>query len=202
MEHTTQDKIVTEAKKEFMEKGYQLASLREIVRKAGVTTGAFYGYYKNKEQLFDALVKEEYETMIRMYRETLENFFNYSPEEQFTNMQSITHQCMLEMKEYMYDHYDSVKLILCCSQGTRYQDFVHDLAEMDVEATHDFTKTMDQVHVQAKNVNPVLEHILTSGMFTGFFELIVHDVSREDADAYIEQLLTFYTAGWGSIMGF
>ena len=33
---------------EFKEKGFQRASLRNIVKNAGVTTGAFYGYYGSK----------------------------------------------------------------------------------------------------------------------------------------------------------
>ena len=43
---------------EFAEKGFRGASLRNIVKQAGVTTGAFYGYYNSKEELFEALVGE------------------------------------------------------------------------------------------------------------------------------------------------
>ena len=50
----TLDNIHKAAKKEFLDKGFQMASLRNIVKNAGVTTGAFYGYYKSKEELFDA----------------------------------------------------------------------------------------------------------------------------------------------------
>lgn len=55
-EMTTLERIYASAKKEFLEKGFQGASLRNIVKSAGVTTGAFYGYYDSKEKLFDALV--------------------------------------------------------------------------------------------------------------------------------------------------
>ena len=40
-----------------MEKGFQKASLRNIVKIAGVTTGAFYRCYSSKEVLFAALVE-------------------------------------------------------------------------------------------------------------------------------------------------
>ena len=56
--HSTREKILEAGKKEFLEKGFRDASLRTIVKEAGVTTGAFYGYYKSKEDLFDALVAE------------------------------------------------------------------------------------------------------------------------------------------------
>lgn len=55
-ENNTLDDILSAAKAEFSEKGFQSASLRRIVKNAGVTTGAFYGYFKSKEELFDALV--------------------------------------------------------------------------------------------------------------------------------------------------
>ena len=55
-EQTTLNRIFSAALQEFLEKGYQSASLRNIVKMAGVTTGAFYGYYKSKEELFEALV--------------------------------------------------------------------------------------------------------------------------------------------------
>lgn len=45
----TQTRILAAAKTEFLEKGFRNASLRTIVKLAGVTTGAFYGYYSNKD---------------------------------------------------------------------------------------------------------------------------------------------------------
>ena len=41
----TLEKIQQAALEEFSEKGFQGASLRQIVKYAGVTTGAFYGYF-------------------------------------------------------------------------------------------------------------------------------------------------------------
>ena len=57
---STLDRIHAAARDEFLVKGYQAASLRNIVKTAGVTTGAFYGYYDSKEALFAALVDEPY----------------------------------------------------------------------------------------------------------------------------------------------
>ena len=51
---TTLENIHRAAKAEFLEKGYKDASLRNIVKSVGMTTGAFYGYYKSKEELFEA----------------------------------------------------------------------------------------------------------------------------------------------------
>lgn len=46
-----------------------------------------------------------------------------------------------------------------------------------------------------------LEHILTTGMFNAFFELIIHEMPLDEAERYLEEMRDFYTAGWMKIMG-
>ena len=38
-------------------------------------------------------------------------------------------------------------------------------------------------------------HIIASGMFNGVFEIVVHDMPREQALRDVAQLREFYTAG-------
>ena len=54
---TTLEKIQEAAMTEFLDKGFLGASLRQIVKNAGVTTGAFYGYFSSKEALFASIVE-------------------------------------------------------------------------------------------------------------------------------------------------
>ena len=44
-------------------------------------------------------------------------------------------------------------------------------------------------------------HIIASGMFSGLFEIVVHDMPREQAHRDVTQFRTFYTAGWLELMG-
>ena len=67
IEQTTLNLILSAAMLEFLEKGFKSASLRNIVKTAGVTTGAFYGYYKSKEDLFEALVGEHYNFLLTCF---------------------------------------------------------------------------------------------------------------------------------------
>ena len=71
---STLERIHAAAQAEFLKKGYQGASLRNIVKTAGVTTGALYGYYDSKEALFAALVDESYRHVLDTYRAAVFGF--------------------------------------------------------------------------------------------------------------------------------
>ena len=66
-EQTTLHLIRSAAMQEFLKKGFKSASLRNIVKIAGVTTGAFYGYYDSKEDLFESLVSEHYNFLLNCF---------------------------------------------------------------------------------------------------------------------------------------
>ena len=55
-EKQTKKKLIECAKKEFIEKGFMKASLRNICKNAGVTAGAMYFFFKDKEELFESVV--------------------------------------------------------------------------------------------------------------------------------------------------
>ena len=78
----TLDRILDAGEQEFLEKGFQAASFRNIVKNAGVTTGAFYGYYKSKEELFEALVKEPADFFMNEYKKVQYRFKELTPKEQ------------------------------------------------------------------------------------------------------------------------
>ena len=88
-EKATRDRIHEIATSEFLDKGFQGASLRNIVKEAGVTTGSFYWYYSSKEELFDALVGEHYNHILQMYDDALESFWKMNKEEQREHMGDI-----------------------------------------------------------------------------------------------------------------
>ena len=63
----TIEKIKQAALEEFYTNGYAKASLRTICNRAGVTTGAMYFSFENKEALFQAILQplvESYEKML------------------------------------------------------------------------------------------------------------------------------------------
>jgi AcrR family transcriptional regulator len=47
--------ILDAAREVFRELGYDVATVRDIIRRTGLSVGAFYNYYRSKEEVFAAL---------------------------------------------------------------------------------------------------------------------------------------------------
>ena len=64
--------IIEGARAVFLAQGFDAASMNDIARAAGVSKGTLYVYFKHKEQLFEAIVEEE-------YRAQAEGLFDFDP---------------------------------------------------------------------------------------------------------------------------
>lgn len=51
--------ILDGAKRVFMERGYEAASMNDVTRAAGVSKGTIYVYFENKEDLFGSMIERE-----------------------------------------------------------------------------------------------------------------------------------------------
>lgn len=57
----TRERLLEAGREEFLEKGFEKASLRKICERSNVTTGALYFFFENKEDLFHQIVYETLE---------------------------------------------------------------------------------------------------------------------------------------------
>lgn len=198
---TTLERIHKAAFEEFLEKSFKSASLRNIVKKAGMTTGAFYGYYNSKEELFEALAGEHYEYLIERFKRAQTEFAKLPYERQPEVMGDISGKCMYDMLHYAYQNLKGCKLVLCCSEGTRFSGLIDEMVEIEVESTHSYQNVLSSLGHPSPKIDHRLEHILITGMFHTFFELVIHEMPLSDAENYIKDMRAFYTAGWMKIMG-
>ena len=198
---TTLEKIQEAAMAEFLDKGFQGASLRQIVKNAGVTTGAFYGYFSSKEALFTAIVEPHATALMGKFMWAQTSFAELPEEEQPKHMGVESRDHVAWMVGYICQHREPVKLLLCCAEGTSYEHFVHNMVEVEVEYTLRYMGVLRRMGRDIPQMSRSLCHIIASGMFNAIFEVVIHDMPYEQALRDVEQLQTFYTAGWSKLMG-
>lgn len=200
-ESGTLEKIQQIAIAEFLDKGFRGASLRQIVRNAGVTTGAFYGYFSCKEALFASIVEPHAKALMNRFVDAQLSFSALPSSEKPQHVGVESGEYIDWMVEYVYEHKDPVKLLFSCAEGTSYDNFIHNMVEIEEEATLNYLDILRQMGKDIPTLDKSLCHIIASTMFDSIFEIVIHDIPYDEAKRNIKLLRDFYSAGWQRLMG-
>ena len=197
----TRENILNTAKKHFLRDGLDGASLRNIVKDAGLTTGAFYKYFPTKESLFDALIDPYVENIYQIYDDVLADFEVLSPQEQTDHMAASSENGIERIVDYVYANYDSFRLLLKCGDSGKYADFIHNMVEREMQSTLNYMETLQRSGIDIPIVEKALLHMISTGFFSAVFQIIEHDIDKDTAKANIAQLKEFQTGGWERLLG-
>lgn len=207
-EKETKAKLLISAKTEFMEKGYQGASLRNICRNAGVTTGALYFFFQDKEELFASLVQPVVEMIQKlmeahMKQELLEveglekAVTEKSAEESQEDENAIGDDVYAAAKivHILYENYDSIQLLLLKSQGSKMAGCI--------EAFVSFAEQNYRALARAQSEKwgvPLPDeytiHWLAHMQIDAFVHLLTHEPDEEKAMAHLRDVIKYLVAGW------
>ena len=196
----TQKKILEIGKREFSENGFKSASLRGIVKEAGFTQGAFYGYYPDKEALFTALVSEAADGLIERFKSAQRAHFDLIKKGKTELSRKLSTEYLQLFIGYIYDHFDAFKLVICRSAGTRYEHYIDDLVELEVSITEKYYRLLRTKGKLEGRVSRELHRMITSAYFTAVFETVAHDMPQKKAFDYTKELAVFFNCGWDGIL--
>lgn len=101
------------------------------------------------------------------------------------------------MIDIIYDNFDAFKLIVCRSAGSGYEYYIDKMIDVETKNIVRF----NEAGIKMNDVRADLSHMLASAMFYGIFEVVDHDLPREEARGYIKQVQDFFNAGWDKLLG-
>ena len=191
------ENILKAAKAEFMECGFLNASLRTIAANAKTSPRSIYTRFSNKEELFDYFVKDYMQAFFRMFTDYLNGLSNKSREEQQDSRESASKHSLYEMTDYLYENFDAFYLLICCSEGTEFENFIEELASIEAKHTIKFINTISP---KSKEIDYDFIHFMSRAFFDGYFEIVRHRYDKKKAMEYIDKLITFNEAGWSQFL--
>ncbi len=194
------EKIIAAAKNEFLTYGFTDASMRRIASVAGMSVSGLYKHFASKEEMFSALVEPACEGLLALFRREMND------QEQFIGSGDVScwdtgHDAKLAIA-YIYDHLDVFRLIICKSQGTKYESFLHDLAVLEEETTLSFMKLLRNQGVTINDFSEKELHLLTTANINAVFQTVEHAFTREEAMHYADSLDRFFSRGWREFFGY
>ncbi len=114
----TRQRLLRCAKAEFLSRGFEHASLRRICGAAGVTTGAVYFFFQNKEDLFAQIVQDTAQQLTQLGHELASEELEHP---------DTGPDCDLRFMAFLYRHREEALLLLEGAKGTRYASFREEL---------------------------------------------------------------------------
>ena len=194
-ELNTREKILNAAKQEFLEKGFAGTNVRAIAEKAGVTTGALYNLFKNKDGIFEALVGGVFNEFLNIlaYNDVFEARELDMKAGDLSEITEMSRRRFLGMVDFFYANWDAMKLIACCSKGSAYERIFDKAIDLTEKETLRLL-TVDGVKMSRRI--KFFIHVMVTFHFDNLKEIFYHDLTKWEAADFILDFNVYHCGGW------
>ena len=194
------EKVKAAIREEFLEKGYEGASVRSIGARAGMSSAGLYRHYPDKASMFDAVI----EPLTKSVESWLERHKQESLERMERQLSGdILGETLFDLiKDVILPRREEFKLLISCSAGSRYENYINDFV---LQNQKDMMLTFERLRSEGYKVRDITEeelHILLSAYLTACFEPIIHGHDDEEVLRQLDTIRDFFLPGWQKNMGF
>lgn len=195
----TRKKLLDSAKQEFLEKSYMKASLRTICKNAGVTTGALYYFFQDKEDLLKQLVEEPLKGLISIIQSHFSEEMNMESAVISVQEDSADIKTAKEIVHFIYQHYDIFQILLTKSQGSAYEDITSRFAEGIEEHYNRLVERLSE-KLGIPRPEHYMIHWLSHIQIDAFVHLLAYERDEKKAVRYIEEIVVYLLSGWNNLL--
>lgn len=189
-------RVLEAARQEFLEYGFENASMRRIGEKAGMSAAALYRHCKDKEDLFEQTVSPAVQKIDDWMKAHISRCTESENQDLFED------SWIDLMRDVIYPDMDEYRLLLTKAQGTRYENFLHDFTEQHQRMMKEFLPLIRERGNDVREISERELHILMSAYSAAMFEPVVHGYSKQEAFRCLETLEAFFLPGWKQLLGF
>ncbi len=191
----TNAKIIEYMKEEFLTYGYEKASLNRISAKVGITTAGLYKHFKGKEDMFYYLVKDALDA----FHELTDSNVEQMEMEIFYN--PFADDWAEIWVDFIFEHYEGIKLLICCSGGSPYESFEEQLIEYEAAEDKRYAEIQRASGKKTREISDVQWHMLATAYTHLVLEIVRHDMSRKEALEHMRFVGDLLYPGWKNIYG-
>ena len=192
----TNAKILTCMREEFLTYGYEKASLNRIARKVGITTAGLYKHFNGKEDMFGFLVKDTLDDLEHLQKAGLEDMNSDA-----SGIDPFGDEWIKQLVDFIYDHFEGMKLLICYSTGSRYESFEEDLIRSEEESNKQYAQLLKDSGHSVRTLTDMQWHLLSTEYVHLLFEMVRHDLSKNEAIKHMDFVKSLLYPGWKEIFG-
>ena len=174
------ENILKAALQEFYEKGYKSAAMRNIAENAKIPTGLIYSYYKNKEALFDSVLRP----VLYDWERVLTAAHDGNSEEIYGLSKAET-ECLLNL----FEHRLECIILFDKSTGTKYETEKDRFVGAIEEHLNKYKKDISS--------DGIFVHIIANNFVDGLMQVMYHYKGKDWAIMILHKLSKMYLSGIG-----
>ena len=199
-DHSLDSPILESARREFLDKGFEKASLKEICDNAHVTTGALYKRYSGKEELFSAVVADTVRDLEEIIEQKCLTDRKGISDEALVKAWEMDSGYMMWWFRYLFERYDGFVLLLKCAEGTRYANFQHDWVEGMTKSTYAYYEEAYQRGLCSVRISEEEMHVLLTAFWATIYEPFIHGWQMEQIEEHSRLVCALFD--WHRTIGF
>ena len=196
----TYTEILKNAKTEFLQKGFEKASMRSIAAMTGITAGALYKHFPSKAAIFEALVQPLITQTLSIGTDFSDVAVHLFETKGSAAIKEAIYVSLQNLFTFVYSHFDEFKLLFNRSAGTKYENVRHEFVMADVAACKKFIGDLKQRGINVRPLNDEQLHLIYSAALTPFFEIITHEYSYKKTQEFMDILTDVMYFCWTKIM--
>jgi AcrR family transcriptional regulator len=186
--------IVRAALIEFKHEGYLQASMRQIAQAAGMTSGNIYRYFKNKEELFDAIVQPVYE-QYTVYMLDIRQKIGLSYVKEGADTQGYFNKIESTLIELFKAYSTELMILLNRSEGSKYEGVKFELVNLTFSILEGVFIAKKGKGIPLSKSDTALARMLASTIVEGLCLILRENEEGDTLRMLIDQFLFLYAEG-------
>lgn len=198
----TRINILTAARSEFLNCGYEKATMRKICCNAGVTTGALYFFFEDKAGLFRELVAEtaaEFEAFAdQAVAVEKEHSRKLVPAGKYLDG-DLDSENECRMMRYLYPRREEFLILMTKARGSEFEWFPNKMRALMTAAFEDFF----HLYVPEREDNTALYDLvplLVSWRLNSYLDLLSENLPLEEMLVRTDLIARYAAGGWNAIV--
>lgn len=196
--------IKNSAKTLFINIGYEKTSMRAIASGAGVTAGALYRFFQNKEDLYHAIFDDFIQDLLQIEHshqpDNLAALTNHELVDLFYSRSSYT------LLTHLLPQFDLMKSLLLAGNHTYIENMKHTYLTTRTIFSLTLYNELMRRNIAARSLSAKEIFVLEETMFSAICSFVIHsdqeDIEKKDALLPYETYFSILTAGLKEKIGF
>ncbi len=184
--------ILTTTARLFKEKGYHATTIADIIRETGLARGTFYLYFREKQEIFNEMLKALYTSLTAgVWQFEIEKF---QDRESFYNQLVALGYRLLKI---FREHREVVQILVSNPAGadSAFDRQVHGFYTLLVEVARGMIERGIETGRIVPHDSKLLSLILTGGLREFVFQWLTTGLYEDELEDKIEQIVFFFMRG-------